>query len=81
MDGKMLLACITGSVEEKLLLRNGYLVAENRIWRNQFAGRVQLTDTERRTRAEIGKKLGKQALEEGVSNLEGVAEMLIWYPL
>jgi hypothetical protein len=34
MDWKMLLACITGSVEEELLLRNEYLATENRIWRN-----------------------------------------------
>lgn len=64
MDWKMLLACITGSVDEELLLRSEYLVTENRIWRNQVEGRVQLTDTERQTLAEIGKKIGKQALEE-----------------
>jgi hypothetical protein len=64
MDWKMLLACITGSVEEELLLRNEYLVTENRIWRHQFEGRVQLTDAERQTLAEIAIELGKQALEE-----------------
>ena len=48
MDWKMLLACVTGSVEEELLLRNEYLATENRIWRNQFEGRVRLTDAERR---------------------------------
>ena len=36
MDWKMLLACITGSVEEELLLRNEYLVTENRILRIGF---------------------------------------------
>ena len=46
------------------MLRNEYLVAENRILRDQIKGRVQLSDTERQTLAEIGKKLGKQALEE-----------------
>ena len=64
MDWKMLLACITGSVEEHMLLRNEYLVAENAIFRNQITGRLHLSDAERRTLAEIGKKLGKQALEE-----------------
>src|SRR5919106_5911142 len=64
MDWKTLLACITGSVDEELLLRNEYVVEENRILRNQIAGRVQLSDAERQTLAEIGKKLGKQALEE-----------------
>jgi putative transposase len=62
-DGlKQLLAYITGSVNEELLLRNEYLVMENRILRNQITGRVPLTDAERKTLAEIGKKLGKQAL-------------------
>src|SRR5262244_3321650 len=36
MDWKTLLACITGSVEEQLLLRNEYVVEENRILRNQI---------------------------------------------
>jgi putative transposase len=42
MDWKTLLAYISGSVDEELLLRNGYLVAENRILRDQIKGRVQL---------------------------------------
>jgi putative transposase len=64
MDWTMLLACVTGSVEEELLLRNEYLATENRLLRNQIEGRVTLTDAERQTLAEIGKKLSKQALEE-----------------
>jgi hypothetical protein len=54
---------ITGTVDQELLLRNEYLVTENRILRNQITGRVQLTDGERKTLAEIGQKLGKQALK------------------
>jgi hypothetical protein len=64
MDWKTLLAYITGSVDQALLLRNEYLVTENRILRNQIPGRVRLTDGERTTLAEIGHKLGKQALQE-----------------
>src|SRR6266478_4928998 len=41
-----------------------YLVTENRILRNQIKGRVRLSDGERRTLAEMGQKLGKQALAE-----------------
>lgn len=78
MDWKMLLACITGSVEEELLLRNEYLVTENRILRNQIEGRVPLTDAERRTLAEIGKKLGKQALEE-VATIVKPDTILAWH--
>jgi putative transposase len=47
-----------------LLLRNEYLVTENRILRNQIKGRVRLSDGERKALAEIGHKLGKQALKE-----------------
>jgi transposase InsO family protein len=64
MDWKILLAYITGTVDQELLLRNEYLVTENRILRNQLTSRVQLTDGERKILAEIGQKLGKQALKE-----------------
>jgi hypothetical protein len=63
MDWKQLLAYITGTVDQELLLRNKYLVTENRILRNQITGRVRLTDGERKSLAEIGQKLGKKALE------------------
>jgi transposase InsO family protein len=64
MDWKHLLVYITGTVDQELLLRNEYLVTENRILRNQITGRVRLTNSERKTLAEIGQKLGKQALKE-----------------
>src|SRR5262252_4771712 len=64
MDWKHLLAYITGTVDQALLVRNEYLVTENRILRNQLKGRVRLTDGERTSLAEIGQKLGKQALKE-----------------
>ena len=38
MDWKQLLAYITGTVDQELLLRNEYLVTENRILRNQMKG-------------------------------------------
>jgi hypothetical protein len=78
MDWKTLLACITGSVEEELLLRNEYLVEENRILHHQIEGRVQLTDAQRRTLAEIGKKLSKQALEE-VATIVQPDTILAWH--
>jgi putative transposase len=64
MDWKTLLAYITGTVDQALLLRNEYLVTENRILRQQLRGRVRLTDAERKTLAEMGQQLGKKALEE-----------------
>src|SRR5437867_587238 len=63
MDWKILLAYITGTVDQELLVRNEYLVIENRILRNQLKGRVRLSDGERKTLAEIGYRLGKQALQ------------------
>src|SRR5215475_8171551 len=78
MDWKQLLVSITSSVDEELRLRNAYLVAENRLLRNQIAGRVHLTDAERKTLAEIGKKLGKQALEE-VAHVVTPDTILAWH--
>ena len=51
MDWKHLLAYITGTVDQELLLRNEYLVTENRILRHQIKGRVCLRDDERKTLA------------------------------
>ena len=78
MDWKKPLAYISGSVDEDLLLRNEYLVTENRILLAQITGRVKLTDGERKTLAEIGKKLGKKALEE-VANIVKPATILAWH--
>jgi len=78
MDWKTLLAYITGSVDQELLLRNEYLVTENRILRSQIMGRVRLTDGERKTLAEIGQKLGKKALAE-VAKIVKPDTILAWH--
>src|SRR5712691_740467 len=57
-----LLAYVTGSVNQELLLQNEYLAAENRILRAQLPSRLRLRDPERATLAEIGKRLGRKAL-------------------
>ena len=44
-----MLAYITGNVDQELLLRNGYLAAENRILRAQIKGRLLLSDAEKAT--------------------------------
>jgi len=54
MDWKHLLAYITGTVDQELLLRNEYLVTENRILRHQLKGRIRLSDGERKALAVIG---------------------------
>src|SRR5215510_2803040 len=77
MDWKTLLAYISGSVDEELLLRNEFLATENRLLRDQIKGRVQLSDAERQTLAEIGKQLGKKALEE-VAHIVKPDTILAW---
>ncbi len=75
---KKLLGSITASVDEEIRLRNAYLVAENRMLRQQISGRVQLCDSDRRVRAEIGKKLGKKALEE-IATVAKSNTILAWH--
>ncbi len=78
MDWKTLLAYITGTVDQELLLRNAYLVTENRILRNRMTGRVRLTDGERKALADIGQQLGKQALQE-VAKIVKPDTILAWH--
>src|SRR5437899_1745755 len=78
MDWKTLLAYITGTVDQELLLRNEYLVTENRILRNQIKGRVHLSDGERKTLAVIGQKLGKQGLKD-VATIVKPDTILAWH--
>ena len=44
MDWVRILACITGTVNQELLLRNEYLTAENRIIKAQLKTLLRLTD-------------------------------------
>ena len=78
MDWKTLLAYITGSVDQDILLRNEYLATENRILRDQIKGCLRLSDGERKTLAEIGQKLGKQALRE-VAHIIKPETILAWH--
>jgi putative transposase len=73
-----MLAYISGSVDEELLLQNEYLAAENRILKNQIKGRLQLTDAERINLAEIGRRLGRKALEE-VAQIVRPETILGWH--
>src|SRR5215813_12285171 len=78
MGWKTLLAYITGTVDQELLLRNEYLATENRILCNQLTGRVRLSDGERKALAEIGHRLGKQALQD-VANIVNPETILGWH--
>ena len=59
-----MLSYVTGSLDQELLLRNDYLLAENRILRNQIQGRLRLNNSERKSLAEIGARLGRKALAQ-----------------
>jgi len=78
MDWPRILAYITGTVDQELLLRNEYLVAENRILREQINGRLLLSDSQKKTLAEIGYRLGRKALED-VANAARPDTILGWY--
>lgn len=72
-----LLAYVTGSVNQELLLRNEYLAAENRILRTKLP-RLRLSNPERITLAEIGKRVGRRALRE-VACVAKPDTILAWY--
>jgi len=59
-----LLAFVTGLVNQELLLQNEYLAAENRILRAHLPCRLRLSDPERCTLAEIGKRVGRKGLKQ-----------------
>src|SRR2546429_2668830 len=59
-----LLAYVTETVNQELLLRNEYLAAENRILRGQIKGRLLLSEGEKATLAEIAHRLGRMTLED-----------------
>jgi homeodomain-containing protein/integrase-like protein len=73
-----LLAYVSGSVNQELLLRNEYLVAENHILREKLPSRLRLSNPERATLAEIGKRLGRKALRE-VACVAKPDTILAWY--
>ena len=73
-----LLTYINGLVNQELLLQNEYLAAENRILRAQLPVRLHLSDLERTTLAEIGKRLGRKALAQ-IACVAKPDTILAWY--
>src|SRR5215467_7335950 len=78
MDWARILAYVTGTVDQELLARMEYLVAENRILQAQLKGRLKLSDAERATLAEIGHRLGRKALAE-VASVARPDTILAWH--
>jgi putative transposase len=78
MEWARMLAYITGTVDQELLARNEYLAAENRILKAHLKGRLKLSDAERATLGEIGRRLGRKVLNE-VANVAQPDTILAWY--
>jgi putative transposase len=73
-----ILAYVTGLVNQELLLQNEYLAAENRILKAHSPRHLRLSDGERSTLAEIGKRLGRKGLQQ-VARLARPDTILGWY--
>src|SRR5260370_6836418 len=73
-----MLAYITGTVDQELLLRNEYLAAENRILRAKIKGRLLLSDSEKATVAEVAHRLGRHALAD-VAATAKTDSLFRWY--
>ena len=73
-----LLAFMTGVINQELLLQNEYLAAENRILRAHLPQRLRLSDPERMTLADIGKRLGRKALSR-IACVAKPETILAWY--
>jgi putative transposase len=78
MDWARILAYVTGTVDQELLARNEYLVAENRIMKAQLKGRPKLSDAEREALGEIGHRLGSKVLAD-VATIAQPDTILGWY--
>jgi hypothetical protein len=72
------LAYVTGLVNQELLLENEYLAAENRILKGRLQPGWRLSDGERATLAEIGKRLGTQGTGAGCAPRQ-TRYILAWY--
>ena len=73
-----LLAYVTGLVNQELLLKNEYLLAENCILKAHLQPGFPLSRPERATLAEIGKRLGRKLLQQ-VARIAKPDTILGWY--
>jgi len=62
MPWARMVAYVTGTVNQELLLRNEYLGAGNRILRRQIKGRLLLSEGEKATLAEIAQRVSGELL-------------------
>src|SRR5258708_36890373 len=73
-----LLAYVTGLVNQELLLKNEYLLAENRILKAHLQPGFRLSRPDRTALAELGKRLGRKLLQQ-VASVANPDTILGWY--
>src|SRR5580704_13211914 len=73
-----LLAFVTGLVNQELLLKNEYLLVENRILKARVQPGLRLSRPERTALAEIGQRLGRKLLQQ-VASVANPDTILGWY--
>jgi hypothetical protein len=64
MDWARILAYVTGTVDQELLVRNEYLAPKNRVLKAQLKGRLKLSDVDRATLGDVGHRLCREVLGE-----------------
>jgi putative transposase len=69
---------VTGLVNQQLLLQNEYFAAENLILRAHLPKRLRLTESQRSMLVEIGKRLGRKALQQ-IACVARPDTILAWY--
>jgi len=78
MNWAAIIGKITGTVDEHLIHRNNYLLAENRILRSRVKGRMSFSDSERITLAKAAKPFGRTILRE-IATLVTPDTLLRWH--
>jgi hypothetical protein len=72
------LAYVTGLVNQELLPQNEYLAAENGILKAHLQPGLRLSDSERATLAEIGKRSGRKGLNSPMARV--TVCIVLWVP-
>jgi len=78
MNWAAIIGKITGTVDEHLIHRNEYLLAENRILHGRVKDRMLFTDSERITLARAARPIGRAVLQE-IATLVTPDTLLRWH--
>jgi hypothetical protein len=78
MNWATIIGKITGTVDQHLIQRNDYLLAENRILHRRVENRIHFSDAERIVLAKAAKPLGRSLLAE-IATLVSPDTLLRWH--